>query len=39
MTGQALGDRIEIVSGLKAAERVATSGVDQLVDGVRITVR
>jgi RND family efflux transporter MFP subunit len=39
MTGQAVGDRIEIVSGLKAAERVATTGVDQLVDGVRVTAR
>lgn len=39
MTGQPLADRIEIVSGLKAGERVAAGGVDQLVDGVRVTVR
>ena len=36
MTGQAVGDQIEIASGVKAGERVATSGVDQLVDGVRV---
>jgi len=39
MTGQPEGDRVEIVSGLKAGERVAAGGVDQLVDGVRVTVR
>ncbi len=39
MTGQAVGDQVEIASGLKAGERVATSGVDQLVDGVRVAVR
>jgi RND family efflux transporter MFP subunit len=38
-TGQAVGDQIEISSGLKAGERVAVSGVDQLVDGLRVTVR
>lgn len=39
MIGQAVGDRVEITSGVKAGERVATSGVDQLVDGVRVAVR
>jgi RND family efflux transporter MFP subunit len=39
MTGQVVGDAIEIVSGVKAGERIATGGVDQLVDGVRVTVR
>ena len=39
MTGQAVGDRVEIVSGVKAGERVAASGIDQLVDGVKVTVR
>ena len=39
MTGQAVGDQIEIASGVKAGERVATGGVDQLVDGVRVAVR
>ena len=38
-TGQAVGDQIEISSGLKAGERIAVSGVDQLVDGLRVTVR
>ena len=39
MTGQTVGDRVEIVSGVKAGERVAASGIDQLVDGVKVTVR
>jgi RND family efflux transporter MFP subunit len=39
MTGQAVGDQIEIVSGVKTGERMAASGVDQLVDGVRVAVR
>ncbi len=39
MTGQAVGDQIEIASGIKAGERVATGGVDQLVDGVRVVAR
>lgn len=39
MTGQAVGDQVEIVSGLKAGERLATSGLNQLVDGVRVAVR
>ena len=30
------GDLVEITSGLKAGERVATTNVTQLVDGVRI---
>ena len=37
-TGQVVGNLVEIASGLKAGERVAVSGVDQLVDGVRVTV-
>ena len=39
MTGQVVADRVEIASGVKAGERVATTGVDQLVDGVRVAVR
>ena len=39
MTGQAVGDQIEIVSGLKAGERLAANAVNQLVDGIRIAVR
>ena len=38
-TGQTVGDQIEISSGLKPGERVAVGGVDQLVDGLRVTVR
>jgi len=36
-TGQDVGDLIEITSGLKAGDAVATSNVAQLADGVRIT--
>jgi RND family efflux transporter MFP subunit len=39
MTGQAVGEQVEIVSGLKAGERVAASALNQLVDGVRVAVR
>jgi len=39
MTGQPVGERIEIATGLKAGERVAVSGVEQLVDGVRVSPR
>jgi RND family efflux transporter MFP subunit len=35
-TGQTVGERIEITSGLKAGERVAAGGVERLVDGVRV---
>jgi RND family efflux transporter MFP subunit len=38
-TGQVVGDQVEISSGLKAGERIAVGGIDQLVDGVRVTVR
>ena len=38
-TGQSVGDQLEITSGLKAGDRVAVSGVEQLVDGLRVTVR
>src|SRR5262245_3705504 len=34
--GQPVGDLIEITSGLKAGENVATSGVAQLADGVPV---
>ena len=39
MTGQADGDRVEITDGLRAGERVATSGVERLADGVRVAAR
>jgi multidrug efflux pump subunit AcrA (membrane-fusion protein) len=35
-TGQTVGDLIEITSGVKAGDAVATSNVAQLADGVRI---
>jgi RND family efflux transporter MFP subunit len=35
--GERLGDRIEIVSGVKAGEPVATTDVDKLVDGMKVT--
>jgi RND family efflux transporter MFP subunit len=39
MTGQAVGEQVEIAGGVKAGERVAASGVAGLVDGVKVTVR
>jgi RND family efflux transporter MFP subunit len=35
-TGQVVGELVEITNGLKAAERVATSNVGKLADGMRI---
>jgi membrane fusion protein (multidrug efflux system) len=37
--GPAVGDLVEIGTGLKAGETVATSNVEQLVDGARVAVR
>ena len=34
--GQTLGDRVEVSSGLKAGERVATTNVGQLADGMKV---
>jgi RND family efflux transporter MFP subunit len=34
--GQAVGDMVEITTGLKAGEKVATKNVAQLADGVRV---
>lgn len=39
MTGQAVGEQVEITTGIKAGERVVASGVDRVVDGVRVVVR
>jgi RND family efflux transporter MFP subunit len=39
MAGQAVGDRAEITSGVKAGERVVATGADRVVDGVRVVVR
>jgi len=36
--GERLGDRIEVVSGVKAGERVAVTDVDTLADGALVTV-
>jgi multidrug efflux pump subunit AcrA (membrane-fusion protein) len=38
-TGQPLGDRVEITSGLTAGERVVATGVAALTDGVRVVAR
>jgi multidrug efflux pump subunit AcrA (membrane-fusion protein) len=35
--GDRLGDRIEIVSGVKAGDRVAVTDVDKLADGMKVT--
>jgi hypothetical protein len=35
-TGQKVDPLVEIVTGLKAGERVATENVNQLVDGVKV---
>jgi RND family efflux transporter MFP subunit len=39
VVGQQVGDLIEITSGLKAGEKVATSNVTQLADGVRVAAK
>ena len=39
MTAQVVGPRVEIADGLKAGETIVATGVDQLVDGVRVVVR
>ena len=36
--GDKIGDRVEVVSGVKAGEAVATGNVETLVDGVKVTV-
>ena len=37
-TGQTVGDLVEITSGVKAGDAVATSNLAQLTDGVRVAV-
>jgi membrane fusion protein (multidrug efflux system) len=37
--GDRLGDRIEIVSGVKAGDRVAASDIDKLTDGLKVTTK
>jgi len=38
-TGQPVGDRIEILSGIDPGSRVAVSPLDRLADGVKVEVR
>jgi RND family efflux transporter MFP subunit len=38
-TGQRMGDRIEILSGVDPGSRVAVSALDRLADGARVEVR
>jgi RND family efflux transporter MFP subunit len=35
-TGDRLGDRIEVLGGVKAGERIATSDIEKLVDGMKV---
>jgi len=35
-TGDRLGDRIEVLAGVKAGERIATSDIEKLVDGMKV---
>jgi RND family efflux transporter MFP subunit len=35
--GQPVGDRVEITTGVKAGDAVATSNINQLVDGTKVT--
>ena len=37
--GDRLGDRIEIVSGVKAGDRVAASDIDKLTDGLKVATK
>ncbi len=37
--GQPIGERVEIISGLKAGDTVVATGVERLVDGVRVVAR
>ena len=36
--GDRLGDRIEIISGVKAGEQVAATDVDKLADGTKVSI-
>ena len=39
MIGQKVGEQVEVTSGVTVGERVVASGVDRIVDGVRVVVR
>ena len=34
--GERVGDRVEVVSGIKPGDRVALTDVDKLVDGLKV---
>jgi multidrug efflux pump subunit AcrA (membrane-fusion protein) len=36
--GDRLGDRIEVVSGVKAGDQIAVSDIEKLVDGMKVSV-
>lgn len=36
-TGERLGERIEVLSGVKAGDRIAVSDVEKLVDGMKVS--
>ncbi len=38
MVGERVGDRIELVSGVKAGERVAANPRGKLADGARVQI-
>ena len=37
--GDRLGDRIEILSGVKAGDRIAANDVDKLADGLKVSTK
>jgi hypothetical protein len=37
--GERMGDRIEVMTGVKAGERVVVADVDTLTDGTAVTVK
>jgi multidrug efflux pump subunit AcrA (membrane-fusion protein) len=34
--GKTVGDRVEILSGLEAGERIVSGGMEKIVDGARL---
>jgi len=38
-TGERMGDRIEIVSGVKPGDTVAVSDIETLTDGLKVTTK
>jgi RND family efflux transporter MFP subunit len=37
--GDRLGERVEVLSGVKAGDRIATNDVDKLVDGMKVSTK